>query len=312
LNVFDSLWINWFALSVLAFILIMIMSGGIFLRYYVNPTYDQWRRKSNPNFPSPEIVRSEILQMIKGMGTASLAPAMALYLTKIGKTQAYCGSGGYSFAYNCFTFVLVWVISDFWEFYYHRIGHTTRIGWQQHKYHHLFYNPSPFAVIADEYIDQFFRSLPMLLFPLLMPINIDVVFFTYAIFFYFYGTYLHWGYEFDWPDAHHPVLNTAFQHYCHHALSINNKPYHTGFFFKCWDQMFGSMYTGKCFCVKCEEKAGKRTREQFAQVHKPDYSPLLTFKFWKEGITQGYEKSSKEVEAKLRHFNDELAKSKSK
>ncbi len=23
------------------------------------------------------------------------------------------------------------------------------------------------------------------------------------------GTYLHWGYEFDWPDAHHPVLNTG-------------------------------------------------------------------------------------------------------
>jgi hypothetical protein len=31
----------------------------------------------------------------------------------------------------------------------------------QHKFHHYFYNPSPFAVIADEYIDQFIRSTPM-------------------------------------------------------------------------------------------------------------------------------------------------------
>jgi hypothetical protein len=40
------------------------------------------------------------------------------------------------------------------------------------------------------------------------------------------------------------------QHYLHHAISVKNKPYHTGFFFKLWDQLFGSMYKGECFCVK--------------------------------------------------------------
>ena len=32
-------------------------------------------------------------------------------------------------------------------------------------------------------------------------------------------------------------INTSFQHYCHHAKSLMNKPYHCGFFFKIWDQV---------------------------------------------------------------------------
>jgi lathosterol oxidase len=285
--------------------MIMGMSGGIFYKYYVNTTYEQWRRKSNPKFPTPQMVRAEVMQMLKGMATASLAPSLALYLSNNGKSSGYCGSGGYSFGYNLFTFLLVWVGSDFWEFYYHRLGHTTIIGWKQHKYHHLFYNPSPFAVIADEYIDQFFRSLPMLLFPTLMPMNLDMVFFTYGAFFYCYGTYLHWGFEFDYPDAHHPILNTSYQHYLHHAVSINKRPYHTGFFFKIWDQLFGSMYTGECKCAKCEHKNGRRTKAQFDAVKKYDYSCLLNFSFWKEGVISGYE-TTKEVRAKLNEFNKEL------
>ena len=93
-----------------------------------------------------------------------------------------------------------------------------------HKHHHVFFNPSPFAVIADEYVDQFFRALPLLLFPMVAPLNMDVMFGTYGAFFYAYGVYLHWGYESTWLDAHNPIMNTAFQHYCHHAKAILNKP----------------------------------------------------------------------------------------
>ena len=65
----------------------------------------------------------------------------------------------------------------------------------------------------------------------------DVMFFTYGAFFYAYGVYLHWGYESPLLSAHNPIFNTAFQHYCHHAKAILNKPYHCGFFFKIWDQL---------------------------------------------------------------------------
>jgi lathosterol oxidase len=104
--------------------------------------------------------------------------------------------------------------------------------WNAHKIHHTLYNPSPFAVIADDWSDQFLRAAPLLLFPLIMPTNIDLMFAQFVCFFYLYGVYLHWGYELDSPNAHHPWINTSFQHYLHHARSVQNVPYHTGFFFK--------------------------------------------------------------------------------
>ena len=95
-----------------------------------------------------------------------------------------------------------------------------------------------------------------------------------------YGTYLHWGFEVPWLKCDHPIVNTAFQHHLHHAISIKNKPLHTGFMFKIWDQLFGTMYEGKCFCAMCGQKEGKRTIEAWKQVEIHDYSVLLKSKFW--------------------------------
>ena len=120
-----------------------------------------------------------------------------------------------------------------------------------------------------------------------MPTNIDLIFFEFALMFYAYGTYLHWGYESKYLSAHNPYINGAYEHYMHHALSIKNKPFYTGFFFKIWDQIFGTVYQGPCKCVRCEQDAGRRTREQFAKVAKPDYSVLLQPAFWSNGNANG-------------------------
>ena len=240
----------------------------------------RWQYKSNPKYPSATMVRDEVIQMLKGICTATICPTISLWLTKNGASQAYCGLGRHGFAYDIFQFLFIWICSDFIEFYYHRTGHTTNHGWKNHKWHHYFYNPSPFAVVADEYVDQFFRSTPLILFPLIMPTNMDIMYFQFVVFFYGYGLYLHWGYELKVVDAHHPWINTAYQHYLHHAISIKNKPLHTGFFFKIWDQLFGSVHKGKCGCAKCCIEAGQRTREAFEAVEKPDYSVLLSPVMW--------------------------------
>ena len=60
--------------------------------------------------------------------------------------------------------------------------------WEVHRSHHKFYNPSPFAVIADEWMDQLVRAAPLLVLPTVMPMNLDLLFFTYVILFYGYGT----------------------------------------------------------------------------------------------------------------------------
>ena len=141
-------------------------------------------------------------------------------------------------------------------------------------------------MIADDLLDQLIRSAPLLLIPLIMPINMDLLFLTYGAFFYGYGVYLHWGFELRYPDAHHPWINTSFQHYVHHARSTFEKPMHTGFFFKLWDQRMKSEYQAgpeTCLCAKCCRARGERTREAFEAIEKPDYSVLLSPSFWWHG-----------------------------
>jgi lathosterol oxidase len=231
-------------------------------------------------------VRREVLQMLKGMYTATFCPALALHLVDAGWSKAYGGLGGHSVGWLVASFFIVWIGSDFYEFAYHRVGHSFGFWWKQHKAHHVFFNPSPFAVIADDHADQLIRSLPLLVIPMLMPVNMDLLFLTYGAFFYGYGVYLHWGFEMSWPDAHHPWINTAFQHYVHHAKSTLHKPMHTGFFFKIWDRIAGSTYEAgpeSCLCARCCTARGERTREAFAAVEKPDYSVLLEPSFWLHG-----------------------------
>jgi len=166
------------------------------------------------------------------------------------------------------------------------------MGWNQHHNHHLFYNPSPFSVIADDMFDQFMRALPLLAFPLLMPINMDMMFLMYGIFFYGYGVYLHTGYEIDWiVDAHHPIINSAFQHYIHHARSTAKTPYHTGFFFKIWDQLLSTCwpdYAPKtCSCSKCCRARGERSIEAWKELQPsiPSYAPLLSPSYWLKSLS---------------------------
>jgi lathosterol oxidase len=160
------------------------------------------------------------------------------------------------------------------------MGHRFSFLWRIHRHHHMFYNPSPFAVIADEFLDQFVRTLPMIILPLLTPINMDLLFTIFASLFYGYGVYLHWGYESSISifSAHNLVFNTAYHHYTHHALSAKGRPIYTGFFFKGWDWLFGTTVgTDKCRCWECRPP---RTRKLWEETIKPDYSVLLSLPWW--------------------------------
>jgi len=170
----------------------------------------------------------------------------------------------------------------FFEFAYHLLGHSDIKFWQHHRHHHVFYNPSPFSVIADEPVDQLFRASPLLVIPLLMPVNMDLLFIQYGLFFYTYGVYLHCGYEHSFISPHNGVINTSFQHYAHHARSSMNTPYHCGFFLKLWDKVFNTCYPDNkdCFCAECARKNGERTPEEYSKIYVPDYSSLMSLSFW--------------------------------
>lgn len=282
----------WVALGVLAAVGVTLGSAVVFVESYGYARFEKWQHKTNPDYPSVQYVRNEILTMLKGVAIAVIPPTLSLYLAQQKIGHAYCGIeedvwGVSGRCYLFLTFLLTWIVSDLYEWFYHRMGHTYQLGWKVHKHHHAYFNPSPFAVIADEPLDQFMRALPLLVFPMLIPINMDMLFATYSVFFYVYGIYLHWGHELEWPDAHHPWLNTSFQHYIHHAASVVNKPYHTGFFFKAWDQAAGSVWEkDTCVCAKCARRRGERNYEAWKKVQVPKYSALLNWKTWVFGAKE--------------------------
>ena len=197
------------------------------------------------------MVKEEIITMIKGLCSATVAPSITLYtLGSWDANQGFCGtSDQYNGWYHAYLFVMIWVVSDFYEWGYHQLGHRYAFFWQHHRHHHKFYNPSPFAVIADEYVvciasaldvawalprglvrtraglpaaaatvsqtsfssrrsphaltdlltliprlsrwprrvcvlrytDQAARSLPLLAFPLVIPVNVELLFIIYGV-----------------------------------------------------------------------------------------------------------------------------------
>ncbi|XRB18396.1 hypothetical protein RI054_18g82420 [Pseudoscourfieldia marina] len=132
----------WAALSLLAIPLILAMSAAAFRFYYWRPT-----------------------QTLACGALSTLCPAAALHLSAQGKLKAYCGVSEHGMLAEFVSAALVLVACDFFEWGYHRMGHTLAPLWSRHRHHHTFSIPSPFAVIADDYLDQCVRAAPMLVLP---------------------------------------------------------------------------------------------------------------------------------------------------
>ena len=230
-----------------------------------------------------------MIQMVKGTFCASIFPTLAVHFGSTGAFggmyKGFCGWENHSWSYHFASLCFALMASDIFEFSYHRLGHVNFSFWNKHKHHHSFYNPTPFSVIAEVSTDQFLRSLPFFLIPCLIPINLDLLFIGYGLFFYFYGVYLHSGHELESLSAHNPILNTSFQHYCHHSKSLMNRPFHCGYILKVWDNVFGCAYPEeKCFCAECSRKKGQRTMENYEKVVKPNYAELFQLKMWTYGF----------------------------
>jgi Delta7-sterol 5-desaturase len=271
----------WLTLTVLGFISMAILSTAVFIPYYVNPSFDLWKLKLNPAFPSPALVRKEIIHTSKGLVFATLCPAFSLWASQNGYAmQGYCGDvHGIGISGHLLQTALIFGFTDAIEYAYHWIGHRFKFMWKVHCHHHHFHNPSPYAVIADEPLDQFCRTLPMVLLPYLFKINMDLLFLCFAAIFYGYGVYLHFGYEVKGLSAHNPILNTSYHHYYHHARSVIGKPIYTGFFFKIWDALFNTAQKDECQCCECRPTSS-RSQAAWKKTVKPDYSVLLDWSFW--------------------------------
>ncbi len=169
--------LTWLILSLITLIMLMIISSILFYHSYVKISYSKWLKKSNPKYPHPLNVRMEIILMLKGIFSGTFCPSLTLYLMSKNQLKGYCGIDPYGWFYLIITFFLSWFLVDLFEFLYHRMGHTYDLLWNVHKSHHQFYNPTPFSVIAEDYLDQIVGASPLFLIPLIVPINIDLLFF---------------------------------------------------------------------------------------------------------------------------------------
>jgi len=280
----------WMAYASFAMLLLTGVSMAMFVYYYGYPTYDKWRYKSNPKYPSPTYVLGEFfLGGVMGPFAVTFVSSIHLALIANGSLKSHCETP-LTWSYRLYSLAVVVVATDLYEWFWHYLGHYLDNLWVVHKHHHKYYNPTPFGTIADWPMDNFMRSLypivvNMVSFTLVgLPADLDMCYFASGFINAIWGTYLHCGHELACIPYDHPFLNTSFQHYAHHAISVKNKPYHTGFLVKFWDNMVGSVYHGDQVIPAVEDqKRGNRSRERWekeVQPTLPDYSVLFSPRFW--------------------------------
>lgn len=271
-------------ICVLEYSFSMAMKIRLFMRFYARPTYEQWRRKTVTRFPEPQHVRQEVLTYLVGAWPMGLMGATSFHLARHGWSRAYVGLGDHGVCYLLLTVVAVTLLSDLYEYFEHWLGHAWRpyARWVHHE-HHKHYNPTPFAGNADSILQCFFRCLPCVAIPLLMPVNLDVLF---AVRLLLCPTcwstgYLHLGFEFDGQDNHfnRRIFFTNYHHNVHHTKS-KGKRVNIGAWLQLWDRLFGTLYEGECACAECQDKQGARSKEAWLVLHKPDYAILLQPSFW--------------------------------
>ena len=52
---------------------------------------------------------------------------------------------------------------------------------------------------------------------------------------------------------------------------------YTGFFFKLWDNVFGTLDPSACSCVDCRPR---RSKKEWEGIEKPDYKVLTSLNWW--------------------------------
>ena len=82
-----SWWLNfvvlWAFFTVAGLLTMILFSGGLFIPYYVRPTFERWVMKNNKQFPPALLVKKEIIHMCKGLVVATLCPTFTIMATRL-------------------------------------------------------------------------------------------------------------------------------------------------------------------------------------------------------------------------------------
>jgi len=284
-----------FAIEYLVLFLVLVpLTGGSlggvtiyhFRQLYLTPTFDTWKLKFNKRYPTVNDVSNEIVALTK----CTLATIALLCVS------VQLGLYGYNSLFdlnkatpkqNVVNFLISFWVVDLYSYLYHYFGHKIPQAWSIHRFHHKFYNPTPFGVIADDMLDQVVRAMPLLFLPLtLSTLNFPTLSAVFVLDMY-YGTLLHSGHA-NGPAAKVAnmvesvtsvdLINRPLNHFLHHAISGGSTPKYCGFYVTIWDKLFGTedKESLKGFLTGLES----RTLKEFNTIALPDYYELAKTSHW--------------------------------
>lgn len=142
------------------------------------------------------------------------------------------------------------IVGEFGQYWFHRLGHETNIGWRLHATHHgtpqvYWLNSTRFHAF-EVVIRTMFQTAPLII----LGCNADT-FLVYGAFTSIHGWVQHsnvayktWFFNF--------IMATSANHRWHHSVNVEEADHNYGLVFLFWDRLFGTYYnpTGKVFTGK--------------------------------------------------------------
>ena len=273
-----------------------------FRRFYLHATFDTWKLKFNKKYPTVADVTNEIVALSKCTLATIALLALSVQLALYGYSSLF-DLGKATWKQNIVNFAISFWVVDFYSYFYHFIGHKIPEAWAIHRFHHKFYNPTPFGVIADDCLDQVVRAMPLLFLPLTLDTLNWVVLSAVFTCDMYYGILLHSGHEnvparkianfFERATGGTDLINTPLNHFLHHAISGGSTPKYCGFYITLWDKLFGS--EDKESLEKFMKGLETRTEAEFKTIELPQYGQLGNISHWVSTITGGSLKQVKQA-----------------
>ncbi len=234
--------LRWMFTPLLIFGRYAVLSGALFLVFYVWKRRGWLYRKIQQRFPADRDYHREIGYSFL---TACIFGAIAwLFLgTPLRQyTQFYTNIEEYGIGWLLLSIPLSLLIHDAYFYWMHRLMHHPRIYRRVHLVHHRSVNPSPWAAYAFHPSEAVLEGgiLPLLL--VLMPMH-PISFFAFITLMLWFNVYGHLGYEiFPKSLYSHPLgrwLNSSIYHNQHHERFTGN----FGLYFTIWDRLMGTLRT---------------------------------------------------------------------
>jgi lathosterol oxidase len=220
----------------------LLICGGLYYVLYLSTKKDSVRQwKTQMEYPKEGTVLKELWDGCVSSIPAAMNFSLSIWLSNQGLNQLYGNFAELSIGWHIISMITLWAITEIFEWWFHWMAHNNDTLWEIHKKHHLFPNPTPFAVLSDHPLDMWVKSSPILWIPFLFPIWDVMLFGVFGFINFFYGVYLHGGFEFPFlPSRFSTYLISSWHHNIHHSLGRKGKNF--GFFTRFMDITFGTMY----------------------------------------------------------------------